>query len=145
MKTSFAAALALPSTMPMDPARKTQFIPENEEQPIHPLYRYAYIADRDEGLVIVDVTTLTDGNPSNNFLSRALTFNPDNILDEASAITVAGRWLFVGAAEGLVVIDIDRPWVIEAAKMEASAGNTPFDRQPTQGRVIALYKGGMLV
>ena len=109
VKTSFAAALALPSTMPMDPARKTQFIPENEEQPIHPLYRYAYIADRDEGLVIVDVTTLTDGNPSNNFLSRALTFNPDNILDEASAITVAGRWLFVGAAEGLMVIDIDRP------------------------------------
>ncbi len=109
VKTKFAAAVALPSTMPMDPLRKTQFIPENEEQPIHPLYRYAYIADREEGLVIVDVTTLTDGNPSNNFLRRALTFNPDWILEGANAIAVAGRWLFIGADEGLVVVDIDKP------------------------------------
>ena len=27
--------------------------------------------------------------------------------------------------------------------MEASAGNTPFDGQPTQGRVTSLYKGGV--
>ncbi|HEV7765281.1 MAG TPA: hypothetical protein VGQ76_09785 [Thermoanaerobaculia bacterium] len=109
VKTKFAAAVALPSTMPMDPTRKTQFIPENEEQPIHPLYRYAYIADREEGLVVVDVTTLTDGNPSNNFLSRALTFNPDNALHGANAITVAGRWLLIGADAGLVIVDIDKP------------------------------------
>jgi hypothetical protein len=109
VKTKFAAAIALPSTMPMDPTRKTQFIPENEEQPIHPLYRYAYIADREEGLVLVDVTTLTDGNPSNNFLTRALTFNPDAALNGASAITVAGRWLLIGADSGLVVVDLDKP------------------------------------
>jgi hypothetical protein len=109
VKTSFAAAVALPSTMPMDPTRKTQFVPENEEQPIHPLYRYAYIADREEGLVIVDVTTLTDGNPGNNFLSRALTFNPDEQLRGANAITVAGRWLLIGADQGLVIVDIDKP------------------------------------
>ncbi len=70
VKTKFAAAVALPTTMPMDPTRKTQSIAENQEQLIHPLYRYAYIADREEGLVLVDVTTLTDGNPSNNFLKR---------------------------------------------------------------------------
>jgi dihydroorotase len=29
--------------------------------------------------------------------------------------------------------------------MAATAGNTPFDKQPTQGRVVALYKGGMLL
>jgi dihydroorotase len=29
--------------------------------------------------------------------------------------------------------------------MAASAGNTPFDRQPVQGRVIALFKGGAQV
>jgi LVIVD repeat len=126
VKTKFAAAVALPSTMPMDPTRKTQFIVENEEQPIHPLYRYAYIADREEGLVIVDVTTLTDGNPGNNFLSRALTFNPQvgeflqqdsgatmrrwrNPLQGANAIAVAGRWLLIGADAGLVVVDIDKP------------------------------------
>jgi hypothetical protein len=109
VKTTFAAAFALPTTMPMDPLRKTQFIPENQEQPIHPLYRYAYVADREEGLIVVDVTTLTDGNPSNNFFARALTFNPEDILEGANAIAVAGRWLFVGGAEGLVVVDIDKP------------------------------------
>jgi hypothetical protein len=76
VKTKFASAVALPTTMPMQPNRQTQFIPENQEQPIHPLYKYAYIADREEGLILVDVTTLTDGDPSNNYLSRALTWNP---------------------------------------------------------------------
>jgi len=27
--------------------------------------------------------------------------------------------------------------------MSASAGNTPFDKQPMQGRATALWKGGM--
>jgi hypothetical protein len=109
VRTRFAAALALPTTMPMAPLRQTQLDPENEEQPIHPLYRYAYIADREEGLILVDVTTLTDGNPSNNFLSRALTFNPNGALRGANAITVAGRWLYVGCDRGLTILDIDQP------------------------------------
>jgi dihydroorotase len=29
--------------------------------------------------------------------------------------------------------------------MAASAGNTPFDRQPAQGRVTGLWKGGVRV
>ena len=109
VKTKFAAAVALPTTMPMDPLRKTQFIKENQEQPIHPLYRYAYIADREEGLILVDVTTLTDGNPSNNFFTRALTFNPHGLLRGANAIHVAGRWLLIGTDDELVILDIDKP------------------------------------
>jgi hypothetical protein len=109
VRTRFASAVALPTTMPMAPNRKTQLIPENQEQPIHPLYRYAYIADREEGLILVDVTTLTDANPSNNFLSRALTFNPGGALHGARSITVAGRWVYMGCDSGLVVIDIDQP------------------------------------
>ena len=109
VRTKFASAVALPTTMPMAPTRQTQFIPENEEQPIHPLYRYAYIADREEGLVLVDVTTLTDGNPSNNFFSRALTFNPNEALAGANSIYVAGRWVLIGAAKGLVIVDVDKP------------------------------------
>ena len=58
VKTKFASAVALPTTMPVDPSRKTALIPENQETPMHPLYRYAYIADREEGLIMVDVTTL---------------------------------------------------------------------------------------
>ena len=43
----------------------------------------------------------------------------------------------------VVVVDPDRPWVIDSREMAATAGNTPFDRQPTQGRVTALWKGGV--
>lgn len=109
VRTKFASAVALPTTMPMEPNRKTGLIPENQEQPIHPLYKYAYIADREEGLILVDVTTLTDGNPSNNFFTRALTWNPNGALSGASSIYVAGRWVLIGAANGLVIVDIDKP------------------------------------
>lgn len=109
VKTKFAAAFALPATMPMDPLRTTGTLPENQEQLIHPLYRYAYIADREEGLILVDVSTLTDGNPANNFFTRALTFNPDDALHGANAIAVAGRWLLIGSDRGLTIIDIDKP------------------------------------
>ena len=109
VKTKFASAVALPTTMPVDPTRKTALIPENQEQPMHPLYRYAYIADREEGLILVDVTTLHDGNPSNNFFTRAVTFNPGGALEGAESVYVAGRWVLVGAKKGLVIVDVDRP------------------------------------
>ena len=109
VKTKFASAVALPTTLPMQPNRKTQFIAANEEQPIHPLYKYAYVADREEGLILIDVTTLTDGDPANNYLTRALTFNPDDALRGASAIAVAGRWVYIGCDRGVVVIDVDKP------------------------------------
>ncbi len=54
----------------------------------------------------------------------------------------AGR-LVEGCEADVAIIDLERPWVVDASKMKASAGNTPFDRQPTQGRVVALYKGGL--
>jgi hypothetical protein len=107
--TRDARAVALPATMPMAPDRQTQFIAENEEQPIHPLYRYAYIADAVEGLILVDVTTLSDRNPSNNFLKRAVAFNPGGALDGAQSIAVAGRWVIIGARSGVVVVDVDTP------------------------------------
>jgi hypothetical protein len=109
VKTKYAAAIALPTTMPVAPNRKTQFIPENQEQPIHPLYKYAYIADREEGLILVDVTTLTDGIPSNNFIKRDVTFNPDGALKGARSIAIAGRWVYIGCDRGLVIIDVDQP------------------------------------
>lgn len=50
--------------------------------------------------------------------------------------------LRVGAEADVALIDPDKPWVIDSARMAASAGNTPFDRQPVQGRVTSLWKGG---
>lgn len=43
----------------------------------------------------------------------------------------------------VALIDPEKPWVVDSRKMEATAGNTPFDGQPTQGRVLALLKGGV--
>ena len=53
--------------------------------------------------------------------------------------------LIVGAQADLALVDPEKPWVVDSAKMAASAGNTPFDRQPVQGRVTALWKGGVPV
>jgi hypothetical protein len=129
VRTKFATSVALPSTMPM--AVRTP-LPENEEQPMHPLYRYAYISDREEGLILVDVSTLTDGDPSNNFLTRALTFNPDGALRGAETVTVAGRYAYVGCERGVVVVDIDEPLAPRVASVwvPASAGTGPAEAGP---------------
>lgn len=107
VETADAAALALPTTMPMGFDRE---VPEaNQEQPIHPVYRYAALADREEGLVLVDVATLTDGLPRNNFLEKDLAWNPGGLLDGARALAFAGHRLWVAADRGLVLVDLDDP------------------------------------
>jgi dihydroorotase len=50
-----------------------------------------------------------------------------------------------GAEADLALVDAQKPWVVDSAKMAASAGNTPFNRQPVEGRVTALWKGGVPV
>ncbi|EIZ78577.1 dihydroorotase [Novosphingobium sp. Rr 2-17] len=54
----------------------------------------------------------------------------------------AGR-LEVGAEADIAIVDPERPWIVNTDKMAATAGNNPFDRQPVQGRVVALFKGGV--
>lgn len=56
----------------------------------------------------------------------------------------AGR-LATGTEADIAVIDPDKPWIVDSTQMAASAGNTPFDRQPVQGRALALFKGGAQV
>jgi dihydroorotase len=53
--------------------------------------------------------------------------------------------LAVGHQADIAIVDADRPWVVDSGKMAAAAGNTPFDRQPVQGRVLHLFKGGVQV
>ncbi|HEV3021113.1 MAG TPA: hypothetical protein VGX76_01545, partial [Pirellulales bacterium] len=75
--TKYAAAVAAPCTPAPDPTRKQN--PANGEPKVHPLYGYLYVADKCEGLILVGAGTLLDGNPSNNFLKRELTYNPDGV------------------------------------------------------------------
>jgi hypothetical protein len=112
--TSFATAVALPTTMPVSPARQdrpafVQHKDENQEQPMHPIYRYAFVTDRDEGLIAVDVETLADGDPDNNFLERAVTFNPGGALSGARNITIAGVHAYISCAKGLVIVSLNDP------------------------------------
>ena len=117
VKTKYAMAVASPSTLAIDPARTRS--PENEEQPIHPIYAYLYVADKYEGLVVIGdsnpksktpgVSTLLDGDPRNNFLKRALAFNPEGILNGARRITIAGTYAYILCDRGLVVVDLDQP------------------------------------
>src|SRR5208282_3025199 len=115
--TKDAVAVASPSTLAVDPLR--QQLVENEEQPIHLLYGFLYVADREEGLVVVGnpdlkakspgVGTLLDGNPANNFLKRALAFNPNGALTGARRITIAGAFAYILTDKALVVVDLDNP------------------------------------
>ncbi|HKV64035.1 MAG TPA: hypothetical protein VJO16_19165 [Candidatus Acidoferrum sp.] len=115
--TKNAVAVASPTTLGVDPLR--QQLPENEEQAIHMLYGFLYVADKEEGLVIIGdpnlkskgpgVGTLLDGNPSNNFLKRALAFNPGGVLTGAQRIVIAGTFAYVLTDKALVVVDLDNP------------------------------------
>ena len=56
----------------------------------------------------------------------------------------AGR-LVPGYEADVALILPNRPWLVDSREMKASAGNTPFDRRPVEGRVTALFKGGTRV
>ena len=89
----------------------------NQEQPIHPLYAYLYIVDKDEGLIVVNAATLLDGDPLNNYLKRQLdqskypngAFNPDGALTGANNITIAGTSAYITTERELVVVSLNDP------------------------------------
>jgi hypothetical protein len=107
VKTRNATAVAAPSTLAVDPARLR--LPENEEQPIHLSYAFIYITDLEEGLVMSTAATLLDGNPTNNFLERAGTFNPEGRLKGARNLAVAGNYVYIVCDRGLVIVNISDP------------------------------------
>lgn len=89
-------------------------------------------------------------------LAMTLTLVRDGVIDMVRAFDLLARnparLLGVGAGaleEGLeadvALLDPEAPWIVDSRKMAASAGNTPFDRQPVQGRVTMLWKGGVRI
>ena len=112
--TRDATSVALPANMTVDPSR-TQ-LPANMEQPVHPIYDYAFVTDREEGLVIVGpLHTLLDGDPRNNFVKRGRVkqggadreaWNPDGVLTGATSMTLAGTVGYVTTPRGLVIVDL---------------------------------------
>jgi len=63
----------------------------------------------------------------------------------AGMLGVAAGRIEAGCEADIAIIDPDAPWIVDRRKMEATADNTPFDRQGTQGRVTTLIKGGVVI
>jgi hypothetical protein len=101
----------LPTNQPVNPPKNEGDLMrvDNQEQPIHAIYNYALVIDREEGLILTNINTFADGDLSNNFLERAVTWNPDNILAGARHISIGGYYAYVMADKGLVVINLDDP------------------------------------
>ena len=53
--------------------------------------------------------------------------------------------LEAGKEADLCIVDPEKPWIVDSTQMAATAGNTPFDGQPTQGRATQLFKGGVRI
>ena len=96
--------------MPMAPTRKTQFIAENQEQPIHPLYRYAYVSrprgradprrrhDAHRRRSVEQLPRARADVQSRRRARRRETRSPSPGAGSTSAAT-----------RGLVIVDIDKP------------------------------------
>jgi hypothetical protein len=106
-----ASCVALPTNQPVAPERNTGPLMRetNQEQAFHPIYHYAFVSDTREGLIVVNVDTLTDGEARNNRLSRALAWNPDGLLDGARHIVLGGHIAYITTPRGLEIIDLDDP------------------------------------
>ncbi|MBI4662953.1 MAG: hypothetical protein HY735_29440 [Verrucomicrobia bacterium] len=122
VRTKYATSVTLPSTLGIDPLRKHypkitahpefgELSTANQEQDISLIYAWVFVTDREEGLIMVSVGTLVDGNPDNNFLDEAhhekiFRFNPDGKLAGAMHSYMSGTNLFVVAKRGLFVLGL---------------------------------------
>jgi len=55
------------------------------------------------------VGTLLNGDPNDNFLKRALAFNPNGALNGARRITIVGTYAYILCDAGLAVVNLDNP------------------------------------
>ena len=92
-----------------------------------------------ETLLPLTLNLVRDGVIAMDRAFELLASNPAGLLGVS-----AGR-LEAGLAADIAVIDPDKPWIVDSDRMAAAAGNTPFDRQPVQGRCLALFKGAVRV
>ncbi len=111
VSTTNATCMALPTNQPIAPERNKGDLMRitNQEQAFHPMYNYAFIVDATEGLIVVDVNTFADGEPRNNFIKRAATWNDANVLKGARHITLGGYYAYIATDAGLAVLSLNDP------------------------------------
>jgi len=89
-----------------------------------------------ETLLPLALALVRDGLVTLDRLFALLARNPAQVLGLKTGT------LEVGAPADLLLLDPTAPWRIDADAMKASAGNTPFDGLPVEGRALRLWKGG---
>lgn len=92
-----------------------------------------------ETLLAFTLTLVRDGVISFERAFDLLAAAPARLLGVDAGVLAEGR------QADLAIVDPDRPWIVSSERMAASAGNTPFDGQPAQGRAIRVFKGGVEV
>lgn len=92
-----------------------------------------------ETVLAMTLNLVRDGVIDTGRVFELLATNPARLLGAPAGA------LSVGLEADIAIVDPEGPWIIDRAKMEATADNTPFDRQGAQGRVRALIKGGVEV
>ena len=92
-----------------------------------------------ETLLALTLSLVRDGVIDMSRAFALLAANP------AALLGVPAGALEVGREADIALIDPARPWIVDSDKMAASAGNTPFDKQGVEGRVMALFKGASAV
>ena len=89
-----------------------------------------------ETLLPLALMLVRDGHVTLDRLFTLLAVNPARVLGLDTGTLQAGM------PADLLLFDADAPWRIDGDAFLASAGNTPFDGLPVQGRVLRLWKGG---
>jgi dihydroorotase len=80
-----------------------------------------------------------EANITLDTLVAAMSVNPARILG------VEGGSLALGAVADVTVIDPQRVWKVEAARMQSKSRNTPFEGMEMRGRAIVTIVGGRVV
>ncbi len=92
-----------------------------------------------ETLLALGLGLVRDGHISPGRLFELLAATP------ACLLGVDAGKLAVGKQADLILVDEGTPWQVDAKKMAAYAGNTPFDGMPVQGRATMMWKGGQRI
>lgn len=89
-----------------------------------------------ETLLALSLMLVRDGLLPIERLFALLARNPAGVLGLETGT------LAPGMPADLLLFDADAPWRIDGEAFTASAGNTPFDGLPVEGRVLRVWKGG---
>ena len=92
-----------------------------------------------ETLLSASLRLFHDGAIGLAGLFRAMSANPAQILG------LPGGRLEVGAPADLILVDLDRPYVLDKRQLRSLSKNSPFDEVRLEGKVVATYVAGKCV